>query len=608
MRFATTRPRLGKSFSMKQICLAVAAALLLLASVGDSRAEDATLPAPPPRIIFSTAAPTPQAFEEFARQAKALGATDIDVSDLPRDRWQWFDPADPYPNWSLLEPGILKIMAPAALQPDVPTDNALRCQQILAQRGAVLRKLGLMAALHGAEPMWLPEGVYLRHPIWRGPRVQSPIRSRHDYFAPCVDQPQVLALYRQATADLCRIVPIDSFAFLVNDSGSGLCWHPGLYPGPNGPAFCKDRPMAERIDGFLDTLRAGARDAGIDATVRITGSGQKPVPADRPLVSAGNEPGPWESIFYPVIDIPDPIALSQQLEQISATPGADRILKLPAPTEQEYFDLIRAFGSSPIVGPAARMQAINAAAANIVGTTDAPRLTQAWLDIHDSAELLRNIDNGGPVLLLGCVNQRWLVRPLVPFPMELEPGEKEYFRKFQFQAATEQDAANLMNCQGLFIISGDAGTALASALFNRIIKHLQAADRQLSAMTNSAGADAVKALDLRINALILVVRNADITARYQAFLDRFRPEWSSRPDRAGYPEPELGIKIVDEDIANTTALLELIRSTQIPLLTTASRAEDEDVFTFGPELTQELEKKIAIEQRYEPVHQRLLHP
>lgn len=51
------------------------------------------------------------------------------------------------------------------------------------------------------------------------------------------------------------------------------------------------------------------------------------------------------------------------------------------------------------------------------------------------------------MLYLGCVQQRWLTRPFVPFPEELKPEDRDYYRKFLFQARTEEHANNLADLQ-----------------------------------------------------------------------------------------------------------------------------------------------------------------
>ena len=87
-----------------------------------------------------------------------------------------------------------------------------------------------------------------------------PFRSRRPYFAPCVDNEEVLALYREASENIGKAAPvIDTAIFLCVDSGTGLCWYDGLYPGANGPQACAHRTMEERIDGFSEALSHGLK-------------------------------------------------------------------------------------------------------------------------------------------------------------------------------------------------------------------------------------------------------------------------------------------------------------------------------------------------------------
>ncbi len=398
-------------------------------------------------------------------------------------------------------------------------------------------------------------------------------------------------------------MPIDNFDFLTGDSGSGMSWDPRLYTGPNGPAYCKDRPLADRMNSFMATIQDGAREAGLDAAVTISTSKMRLVPTGWPaeMVSAGDSDYAWSSKVYPVVDIPDPVRLAEQLETMFAHPNAEWRMGIPSPACTSSFGLIRYYGKFSVRGPLQRAQALHAVAASLVGDAGAASLTEAWQEIHDAILILQQIDNGGPILLLGGVNQRWLVRPLVPYPLELLPAEKDYFRRFQFQGNTEENAANLMNLQGLYAISGDAGTNLAQQIFEHVEEHLRGAHEQLQTLLNSNGKlEEVKTLDLRIQALILVVKNAEITARYQNYLEHFTPGWSLRPDRHGHPTIADGKSLIAEDESNTRELINLIRSTPVPLIAVAPSRAEEDVFQYGPEFLDQLEKKIEIEESHLP--------
>ena len=170
-------------------------------------------------------------------------------------------------------------------------------------------------------------------------------RSRVARFAPCVDNEEVLELYREATAELIRRCPeIEILDMLTTDSGSGLCWSAGLYPGANGNSLCKDRPMSERVIGFMEALRAGAKVGGGDLELEMhpIGPCEWMVPSiDDPegiarQMSKGmalkNMEGPdgtpfragagvhWEwNFFYPVVGVPQVVSFVRQLQGASTS-------------------------------------------------------------------------------------------------------------------------------------------------------------------------------------------------------------------------------------------------------------------------------------------------
>ena len=554
------------------------------------------------KVTVSCPTTTLEEFRRLTDLCVELGVTHVNITaDLPRSRWQWeLDLNDPYPNWSMGNAMLFKIAVPDALRTWIPTEYAKRATDLITGRGEILRKLGLKASYSGADPMWLPDGVYAAHPDWRGPRVQYVARAKRDYWAPCVDRPEVLAMYRRAVAEVCRMAPFEEFSFLTNDSGAGICWHPRLaeYAGINGPEWCKDRPLAGRVQGFMAALQAGARDADLEADIRIAGQAL----AALPTRDAGGRS------LFPIVGIPQPFAFAEQLEDVFAGPQADWRFTIPSVSSFSSFDLVREFRKKPAKGVVARVEALSTVAAHEAGAEAGPSLLRAWESIGRAVDSIRQIAAGGPILVLGSVHQRWLVRPLVPFPLQLKPQEKDYYRKFQFQAQTEEQAANLMDCQSTYIVYGAAGTWLAGRLFAEAIRNLEAARDALRAGLAGAGParDNFTALDFRLQALVLTIQNAIYTSQYQEFLDRFLPGVMSQPDRQhGYPVPADGIKIVEADIANTKKLIALLQSSPVPIINTAATAREEDIFTYGPDLVEQLQRKIDVSYRHLPDHLKL---
>ena len=74
------------------------------------------------------------------------------------------------------------------------------------------------------------------------------------------------------------------------------------------------------------------------------------------------------------------------------------------------------------------------------GSACGPKLLDAWYHIDESYKHLSH--TGLDLIMYGCQHQRWINRPFLLFPLELPEEEKEYYRKYQFQALTQEDAAD----------------------------------------------------------------------------------------------------------------------------------------------------------------------
>jgi len=148
-------------------------------------------------------------FERYAARAKQVGATHVVITnDIPPGLWQFDTPGDPYPAWFIYQPGILKIFPPAGVRPYVDAAYAEKVAALFEARCAILRKYGLKAVYSTNEPHVLPEKFFTDHPEMRGPRVDQPNRSRTARFAPCVDNAEVLRLYREAMQLLLKRLPV----------------------------------------------------------------------------------------------------------------------------------------------------------------------------------------------------------------------------------------------------------------------------------------------------------------------------------------------------------------------------------------------------------------
>jgi len=570
------------------------------------------------KIIFTCPTNTLEEFRSFAQQAARLGATHVSISDLPKSMWQWdLDRNDPYPNWGMLLSTIFKVVVPPELKEYLPADYAHKNLEIVTQRCAILKELGLKAAYTGKEPAWLPEAVFQAHPEWRGPRCEHPRRARHTYYAPCIDHPQVLAMYRKAVAELCRHAPIEWFNLLTNDSGGGICWSVSLYPGQNGPAWCEQRFYADRVVGFMSTIQAGAKDAGLTAEVSMYyGSGyisQAEIASVIPALQEGqsinnktrNGVVPSRLIGYPFYDngvgpipgIPQVFRIAEQLQEAGKDPSANLTVTFDYLNYPEFVGLLEQFRKNPKTDIAGRMENIHQVALAQGGAEYAEVLMSVWEKVSRAVHNIRAM-SGDPLMLVATVNQRWITRPLVPFPMELTAEEKDYYRKFQFQANSEEEAADLMNLQGFEIINGFSGSMIAGNFFSQSADHLQAAIDELESLRKKGLPKELALLQTRLKVLACFYRNALYTIQYQDILDR--ADYTTPPKEDNY-YPMDGDQLLMEiqnitrhDVDNTLELIRLLESTKETLVWTAPTPAEEDIFLLGPNLVEQLYKKNEI--------------
>ncbi len=577
------------------------------------------------RIIFGHHSDSLADFETFARRAKQSGATHIVLTaeDLPWATWQLDTPGDPYPAWAMSNIGLLKIATPAALKPYLPQDYADKVMEILRARCAVLRKLGLKAAFTTFEPQMLPEAVYEAHPLWRGPQVDHPIRSRVPRFAPSIDNPEVLALYRESIRTLLAACPeIEILSLHTNDSGSGVSWSGGLYEGPNGNSLYRSLPMHQRYRDFFGALQAGARDAGtsgleIDADWVRESAPELIAGRLAPGMAVANLEGPGATPykaevgflldyfypFYPAQGLPLPVRYLEELEKGSRS-AAPRLFYLMGDRFDSdlYFRLYDAFVKSPTRDEGSRLSLLRAIAAERAGEAGASSLVDAWLALHLIQRDTDILNFGGTTFYIGAVHQRWLTRPFVPFPEELTPAETQYYRKYQFQARTEERARDLDELQGTHQYQGLGGMALSDKLYVRMLAELERARGDVRKLRETGGAtqrQQYELLDRRLQVFQALVNNCRDAIEYQYYLDiakgwKLRRTVEKQEDLTDIPEWRAIRDTARREIDNSAVLIDLLQSQPALLIDLAKSSGEENIRVLGPDLVDQLRRKIKI--------------
>lgn len=564
------------------------------------------------KVIFGSPSLDQDDFERFSDRARASGATHIIISaeDLPWSFWQYDTPGDPYPTWVISNLGLLKIAPPPAIRPYVSADYAEKILSLLEARCRILRRLGLKAVLTTHDPQMLPEGIFDEHPLWRGPRVDHSNRSRVARFAPSIDNKEILALFAEAIKEILRRCPeIEMLWMRTNDSGAGIDWSRGLYGGRSGNTSYRTRPMDQRLLGFFTALQQAAKSAGHSLEVELHNT--KELDAIRlaaklaPGMSVDNHEGPagtayranvgnlmiYRNFFHPVLGIPQVGTFLDELEH-AATGGAPRLtVSIPDWKNRDlYFRAYDAYRKAPPKDENARHDFLKELAHSL-GRGDPEKLIVIWREIQEAQKLGTLLSSAG-VVYIGSVMNRWLTRPLVPFPEELGSDEKAYYRRFILQARTEEHADNLMDVQASELFSGWSASVLARGIFTRIDGHLARAQSAAQTLKDAP-------LARRIDIFRRFLRSAANAVSYQAQLDRVR-ELGLKPDTHPVPETQptwdrqMILETARAEIDNVAQLIELLEPRPGEFVELAATQAEEDIRVLGPNLIEQLRKKIRI--------------
>lgn len=572
-------------------------------------------------------------FEKIMAFGAKYGADRTGIT-IPYE-YTWFlpDNTDPYACWCN-NFSLFRIFPPKALQKWIPLKEAKRLQGILRAQLDIARKYGInKASSGGAEPLWLPEGIYQEHPEWRGAQVELGRIARRPYFAPAIDDPEVLKLYHDAMYELSVKFPeLDSFDWLANDSGSGIPWCTNLYPGMNGPKRHRGNDGGARVVNWLKAMQDGSAKAGAHVRHHSWFHGMTPEYLEsakaklRPGLfvkwtgmpgeslggpSTGFPGGIW-STFYPVLGMGSGVGFIGGLQGIYNNPNGDDA-RCGLSVDIHNIDLaeilIDTFLENPGTGMVHCLETALKAAKRITGSdSGAESLVSVWQSIGAAELILQKVQQKGFGLIMPfCgVSMRWFTRPLVPQPEKLTDAEKAHYRNHLLAVDKEEDLADYCRILGKPVFHGEGAMWMARWSLNDVANRLSGLSGTVNRLAENApdkkGRNILRLLSARLAAGSCLAFTARNVIMYQYALDTARqPQFGPNPmdydDNIMYDQRAIVMrKIAREEADNVIELIRVIESVKDIgwVLDHASKAKEESVFLLGPDVVGDLKKKYRI--------------
>ena len=578
-------------------------------------------------------------FEDSVAKAKDAGVTHISISRVSR-RTEYVDKdineRNPWSEWSFMNPSIFKHYQPSELEGVYDNDFIREQMYLLKKKHEIVTEHGLKSFYASFEPLWLPNKVYVKHPNWRGARGDNSLRTTDLLYAPCVDQPEVLELYRKAVYEIVKVAPsIEIFTLYTDDSGAMMCWTERLYAGVNGPTWCAGRDMGDRIAGFLKTIKQGALDAGVNARVYLSGGLSK---SDAASLISKLEPGigiglasgiatatvppnlkecfmgwaygslPWNTM---VNKLPHPFFFINRLDAAYRAGCETIVCTLPlGGFDPAILTALRIFDEAQPGSLDSLNGKINLVM-KIAATEFAPEISEdvmeAWYEINVARDLIQSLSSETNYqLYMGAFANRWLVRPILGTQHKLAEGELAYCKRWIYQMKPDGYKDYLKayhrRCAESWTHARDVGSLFETAkthLLKAASIFLKAkekvADPQLKQKLelNALRADAQRCLLATVsNTIQLAVISYErerYTGLYMEATDPFQPSWNT-----GSKQLQVIYALQRSELDNTNELIKILKTSPEPLIVSASDKSQEGFYRYGPDLVDQLEKKVEL--------------
>jgi len=199
------------------------------------------------------------------REIARLGHTGIEINRYATTGGYWVRhrkfPDDSYTWYISYAPALDAFVESSLTRGIYPAEELEANLSDLREAVALARAYGLKPGFVCYEPRCVSEKIFDRYPGLRGSRVDHPGRSLEPRYALDIANPRVLDHYAEMITNLMEAVPdLRYLVFWTEDSGAGIPFTKGLYPGPNGSYLARASTVGRMVSDFSGTLlKAGKK-------------------------------------------------------------------------------------------------------------------------------------------------------------------------------------------------------------------------------------------------------------------------------------------------------------------------------------------------------------
>jgi len=564
-----------------------------------------------------------RAFAKVANRLKPYGRVQIDIGQVAEIARHEMPPGgSPWHEYANNLSSMAKYFPHPKIAPHLPAEWVAKNRALLLAKAAVLRELGLEAALSSNDTHFLPESFFRQYPHLRGPRVDHPRRSRKEEFAWCTDLAETREMIEWMAAEMKRTVPeIRTVLSHNNDAGTGLCWAAALYSGANGPQHCRGRNAGVRVRDLMLTIQRGFEKGGGKVVVRFGGNFWQQeedvilplLPTDGYLMTrdpSSMSVGTLASDAYPVLGLINPLGVLAAMERyhdpntktvnISTTPYYNRFNE-PVEVTEKLVALVEDLIKMPARGLATRLNRLRSWAARWGGEKNGDAVFEACYQMDEALRLKRAAAPRYSNMYLG-VSARHITRPLVLRPDLLTREEESYFLPYVFNVDESEARTDYIDLHGSRITgpgewnhaglrSALATASSAAGLFESISGAPEEQWLRQLAISLRMWASGVRSIHNFYSVQLLRERNKEALGDEPRIPSK-QATWEG--DRDFIPWTH----IQRDEFDNTNELIAILKQGGLRYLGHAGPGDQQDTFLLGPDPIGDLERKAEIMRRH----------